>query len=220
MNDVRKMIYGTLILFIGVLVFWLSIIYISSCGLTLTCRQAAPKIYGTPIPTLIPASNSEAQMGAGLAEFNKCQVSATDLIGAWVTAKSPETEPFTFSDVNGKPCEGTFTADVQPLFVENSLWYKSAIGCVSCHNSALTERSAGLDLTSYAAIQMGSGRADASAKGADILGNGTWEKSSLYNVLVKQGLVAAGHSADSPAVAPIVFAGQAAPEEATATPTP
>lgn len=219
MNDVRKVIYTTIALFLGVLVFWISIIYVSSCGLTLTCRQAAPKIYGTPIPTLIPAAHSKAQMSSSMTEFDKCQVAATDLIGAWVTAKSPKAEPFPFTDVNGKSCKGTFTADVQPLFVENGLWYKNAIGCVSCHNGELTERSAGLDLTSYAAIQTGSGRADVNAKGTDILGGGTWESSKLYAVLVKQGLVAAGHSADSPAATLVLFAGQAAPE-VTATPTP
>jgi len=58
MNDVRKVIYGTITLFFVMLVFWLSVIYISSCGLTLSCRQAAPKLYGTPIPTLIPAKFS------------------------------------------------------------------------------------------------------------------------------------------------------------------
>ena len=220
MNDVRKMIYGTIILFFGVLVFWLSIIYISSCGLTLTCKQAVPKADTTPIPTLIPAVHSDAQMGEGVVEFNKCQVAATDLIGAWVTAESPETEPFAFSDVNGNPCEGTFTADIQPLFVENSLWYTGAIGCVSCHNSALSDRSAGLDLTTHEAILTGSGRvADSTAQSADILGGGAWETSTLYSVLVDQGLVATGHSADSPAVSLVVFAGQVA-AEATATPTP
>jgi mono/diheme cytochrome c family protein len=55
MNDVRKMIYGTIVLFFAMLVFWLSIIYISACGLTLTCHQAAPIVERTPIPTLIPA---------------------------------------------------------------------------------------------------------------------------------------------------------------------
>jgi hypothetical protein len=221
MNDVRKMIYGTIGLFFGVLVFWFSIIYVSSCGLTLTCHQVGPKIDRTPIPTLIPAPHTEAQVGEGMTEFNQCQVTATDLIGAWVTAKSPETEPFAFSDVNGNPCEGTFAADIQPLFVENSLWYKSAIGCVSCHNSALSDRSGGLDLTTYNGISAGSGRtADSTAKGADILGGGTWEKSTLYNVLLNQGLVATGHSSDSPAIALMVFAGQAAAAEVTATPTP
>jgi hypothetical protein len=220
MNDVRKIIYGTIILFFAVLAFWISIIYVSSCGMTLSCNQATAKIDLTPIPTLIPPSHAEAQMGGETAEFNKCQVNAADLIGAWVTAKVPETEPFTFTDVNGKPCEGTFAADVQPLFVENSLWYKGAIGCVSCHNSDFSDRSAGLDLTSYKSIQSGSGlTADSTSKGKDILGGGTWEKSTLYTVLIKQGLVAAGHSADSPATVLVVFAGQAA-TEATSTPAP
>jgi len=218
MNDVRKMIYGTIILFFVVLAFWFGIIYVSSCGLTFTCRQAAPKADRTPIPTLIPPSHSEAQMGAGVAEFNKCQVAAAALIGAWITTESPEAEPFAFSDLNGNPCEGTFAADIQPLFVENSLWYKGGIGCVSCHNSGFSDRSAGLDLTTYEAIQMGSGRADAAAKGIDILGGGDLEKSILYALLVNQGLVPAGHSADRPAVGLLVFAGQPIAPEATPTP--
>ena len=220
MNDVRKMIYGTIALFFVVLVFWLSIIYISSCGMTLTCGQAAPKIYGTPIPTLIPVAHADVSMDAGMTEFNKCQVEAADLIGSWVTAKSPETEPFTFADVNGNSCEGTYAADVQPLFVENGLWYKNAIGCVSCHNAEVSERSGGLDLTTYEAISMGSGRADAASKGADILGGGAMDKSELYGVLVNQGLVSTGHSADSPAATAVIYAGQAVADEATATPTP
>ena len=220
MNDVRKMIYGTIILFFAVLVFWLSIIYISSCGMTLTCRQAALKVERTPIPTLIPASHSDVSMDAGMAEFNKCRVNTADLIGAWITAKSPETEPFSFSDVNGNPCEGTFATDVQPLFVENGLWYKNASGCVSCHNSELSARSGGLDITTYEAILMGSGRADVAAKGADILGGGAMDKSVLYDVLVNQGLVAAGHSDDIPAATLVVFAGQAVGDQATATLTP
>ena len=221
MNDVRKMIYGTIILFIGVVASWLSIIYISACGLTFTCRQAAPRVDRTPIPTLIPASHSESPLGASPLEFNACQVAARDLIGAWVSADSPESEPFAFSDVSGNPCEGTFSADIQPLFVENSLWYAGAIGCVSCHNSALSDRSAGLDLTTYEAITLGAGRVEgATSAGNDILGGGNWESSRLYDVLVNQGLVAKGHAADQPAADVVIFAGQAIASEATATPTP
>ena len=221
MNDVRKMIYGTIILFIGVVASWLTIIYVSACGLTFTCRQAAPRVDRTPIPTLIPASHSESPLGASPVEFNACQISATNLIGAWVSAKSPETETFAFTDVHGNPCEGTFAADIQPLFVENSIWYKGAIGCVSCHNSALSDRSAGLDLTSYEAIALGAGRvAGATSAGDDILGGGDWETSRLYEVLVNQGLVAKGHSADAPGVDVVIFAGQTVASEATATPTP
>ena len=58
MNDVRKIIYGTIVLFLVVVISWLSLIYTAACGLTLTCRQAAPKLYGTPIPTLIPVKFS------------------------------------------------------------------------------------------------------------------------------------------------------------------
>jgi len=222
MNDVRKMIYGTIILFFGVLVFWLSTIYISACGLTFTCGQAVQKVDRTPIPTLIPAPHSDSQAEQPvMMAFNKCQVSATDLIGAWLTAKSPETETFPFSDVHGNSCEGTFVADIQPLFVENSLWYNGAIGCVSCHNSDLTERSAGLDLTSYKAIALGTRRvAGATSAGTDIFGGGDWEKSLLHDVLVNKGLVAEGHSADTPATDVTVFAGNAVASVATATPAP
>ena len=220
MNDVRKMIYGTIGLFFATLVFWISVIYVSSCGLTLSCRQARPKFIGTPIPTLIPAVHNGNDVNEGaMAEFNKCEVSAADLVGAWVNVGSPETDVFPFTDVHGNPCEGTFSTDVQPLFVENSLWYKSAIGCVSCHNSAFTERSAGLDLTSYQAILKGSGRADENASGKDILGGGSWEKSVLYQVLAMQGFAPAGHSADASPISPVIYAGQTS-QGVEATPTP
>src|SRR6185295_4759801 len=171
MNDVRKMIYGTLIAFLLFLVFWFSIVYVSACGFTLTCIQAEHIIVRTPIPTLIPAARVGSQVGVGMPEFNKCQVAATDLIGAWVSAGSSETEVFPFSDVNGAPCEGIFAEDIQPLFRENSLWYAGSIGCVSCHNADLSERSGGLDLTSYEGISLGSLRAAGeTSAGTDILG--------------------------------------------------
>jgi len=176
-DDVRRLIYGTLTLFLVGVVGWITTLLIFSCGLNLACRQAAPRVDRTPVPTLIPVKHGEAEtQPVTMAEFNKCEVVAADLIGAWVSAGAPETEVFPFSDLNGNPCEGTF-ADIHPLFVENSLWYKGAIGCVSCHNPDLTERSGGLDLTTYDAILMGSGRADANAQGEDILGGGTWETS-------------------------------------------
>jgi len=222
MNDVRKMIYGTLIGFFITLGFWFSVIYVSACGFTLTCNQAEHIVVRTPIPTLIPVSRPLSQSEAAMPEFDKCQVAADDLIGAWVSAGYSETEAFAFNDVNGQPCEGTFASDIRPLFVENSVWYPGAIGCVSCHNSKLTDRSAGLDLTSYDGMLQGSGRADANAKGNDIFGDGDWGKSALYDALVNQvvnqGLVPQGHSEESPADRLIVFAGQLV--EASATPTP
>jgi hypothetical protein len=219
MNDVRKMIYGSIIGFFAVLALWFSIIYISSCGLTLTCNQAEPKVERTPIPTLIPASHSESQMEVSMEEFNKCEVAASDLIGAWVSAGASETEAFPFTDANGQTCEGSYE-DIQPLFVENNLWYSGSLGCVSCHNADLTERSSGLDLTTYDAVLLGSRRvAGSTSPATDILGNGNWEESRLYEVLINQGLVPAGHSADAPVNNPILYAGsQVAEVEATPTP--
>jgi mono/diheme cytochrome c family protein len=56
MDDFRKLMYGVLIAFVGVIVVWVSIVYISACGLTFTCHQAQPVAYRTPIPTLAVAT--------------------------------------------------------------------------------------------------------------------------------------------------------------------
>jgi hypothetical protein len=221
MNDVRRMIYGTLVAFLLFLLFWFGIVYVSACGFTLTCNQGAPLVIRTPIPTLIPASASVTPGQGAAAEFNKCQIAAADLVGAWVSAGHSETEPFPFTDINGQTCEGTYADDIQHLFVENSLWFPGALGCVSCHNGDLSERSAGLDLTLYEAMHKGSQRADANAIGTDIFGGGDWEKSLLHEVLVNQGLTTQGHSPDTPAHDVIVYAGQRIAETGvTATPTP
>ena len=218
MNDVRKMIYGTLIGFLAVVVLWLSFIYVSACGFTFSCNKNVPIVERTPIPTLIPVDLAVIQLPAPETEFNKCEVKASDLIGACVSAGTPDEQPFPFNDSNGQPCEATYADDIQELCVENSLWYPSAAGCVSCHNSELTARSAGLDLTTYKAMQMGSGRADANAKGTDIFGGGDWEKSKLFTLLTTQGMTAKGHSADVSSNDFILYAGSTV--VSTATPTP
>jgi hypothetical protein len=221
MNDVQKMIYGTIIGFFLVLVTWFSLIFVSSCGFSLSCNQAAPIVVRTSIPTLIPVSHPESQgtQAPALQQFDACQVSAADLIGAWVSAGSSETEPFPFSDVNGNPCEGTFAEDIQRLFMENNLWYVGAIGCTSCHNAELTERSGGLDLSSYQGILAGTNRSYEGATGTDILGGGNWDTSSLHDVLFVHGLVPEGHSPDVEPIGPVfIYAGHRT-EEATGTPT-
>src|SRR6266496_5064475 len=187
-DDTRRLIYGTIIAFLLFIVFWLSIVYISACSFTLTCLQGAPLVVRTPIPTLIPVKQSRAQSQPTAVEFNNnCKVAATDLIAAWVAAGHSKTEPFPFTDLNGQNCEGTF-ADVQPLFVENSLGFPGSLGCTSCHNADLTDRSKGLDLSSYQAISLGTRRvAGSSSPGTDIFGGGDLQKSLLYQVLTKQG---------------------------------
>ena len=209
MNDVRRMIYGSLILFFLTLGFWFSVIYVSSCGFTLTCNQAAQIVIRTPVPTLIPVAHNNPQPSGDMTGFDKCLVGATDLIGAWVSAGHPETEAFPFADVNGQSCEGTFGEDVQPLFVENSIWYEGAIGCISCHNPDQPDRNAGLDLTSYEAM----------TSGKDIFGGDDPQNSLLYEVLVNRSLVPEGHSADGPSEPVFIYAGHSV-TEAEVTPTP
>jgi hypothetical protein len=222
-DDTRRLIYGTIIAFLAFIAFWLGFVYISACGFTLNCIQGAPLVVRTPIPTLIPVKQSEVQPGMTAVAFNKCQVAATDLIAAWVSAGYPETEAFPFTDLSGQSCEGTF-ADIQPLFVENSIWFPGSLGCVSCHNADLTDRSGGLDLSSYQAISLGSRRvAGSTSPGTDILGGGNWEGSLLHEVLVNQGLTTQGHSPDVESPHPMIYAGERVSEtaaELTATPTP
>ena len=222
-DDTRGLIYATIIFFLVGLVVWLSIVYVSACGFTLNCIRGAPLVVRTPIPTLIPVEQPQGQPTAPEAEFNKCRVAATDLIGAWIAAGHTETEPFAFTDLDGKDCQATFT-DIQPLLVENSLWFPGSQGCTSCHNADLTERSGGLDLSSYQAISLGTRRvAGSTSPGTDIFAEGNLEESLLYQVLTTQGLTPQGHSPDVEPVNPILYVGQVstgAEVEVTPTPTP
>jgi hypothetical protein len=223
-DDTRGLIYGTIVAFLVFILAWLGFIYLSACGFTVTCHQAAQLVERTPMPTLIPVKGVQAQPqpAENAASFNKCKVSATDLIGAWVSAGHPETDPFPFTDLNGQSCEGTF-ADIQPLFVENSIWFAGSLGCTSCHNADLTDRSGGLDLSSYQGISLGTKRvAGSSSPGTDIFGDGDLNKSLFYQVLTKQGMTPQGHSPDVPPPSPVIlYAGQmVATGEVTATPTP
>ena len=201
MNDVRKVIYVTILGFLGMLAFWLSVVYISSCGLTFTCHRADMNVERTPIPTLIPASHAETSMEMASGEFNKCAVNAKDLVDAWVAAGGPDTDTFTFTDVNnGETCIGTY-ADVQPLFVENQVWQNGSVGCVTCHNADLTDRSGGLDLSSYPAIA----------------GSGIVENGKLMEYL-GYGLAPQGHSTESAGGNPLVYVGLAMAADAVAAP--
>src|SRR5215208_119018 len=96
-DDTRRLIYGTIAAFLVFITTWLGFVYISACGFTLNCIRGAPLVVRTPIPTLIPLKGSGQQTGSTEVEFNKCQVAATDLIAAWVSAGHSETEAFPFT---------------------------------------------------------------------------------------------------------------------------
>ncbi len=56
------------------------------------------------------ASASVAAAGGG-----ECEVTAVDLIGAWVEAGAPEMDAFDFAALDESICSGTFDDDIQPL---------------------------------------------------------------------------------------------------------
>jgi len=218
-DDFKKLIYGVVVGFVVLIAGFVSFTFIWSCGLDFSCKQAKPAIVGTPIPTLSAAHISSAPQTDGAGEFNKCQVRAVDLIGAWVEAGTPETDSFAFTDMNGMDCQASFEADVFPLFNESQVWYHGSSSCTACHNSELApNRSGGLDLSTYAAILAGSGRESADVvKGSSILGS--WTSSKLFLMLNTEGEVTYGHPTLAQANALIIFAGSPLPAPAT-TPTP
>jgi hypothetical protein len=120
-DDVRKYIYGTVIVFLTGLLLWVGFIYVNACGFTFTCNRGALPADRTPIPTLIPATLPAAQLESSelLVESDLCYVSTADLFSAWVAAGSSQEETFTFTDANGRECETSFE-EVKPHFEKQS----------------------------------------------------------------------------------------------------
>ena len=208
-DDFRKFMYTALTAFVLLLVVWISIVYISACGFTFSCRQAQQVPIRTPVPTLAAATLPAPDFSVAAPSFARCRIAAVDLIGAWVSAGYSDTETFTFTDVDGKACEANFKDDVQKLFLESNLWYPGALACASCHQSDMTVASAQFDQSSYEGMLMGSRRVDG-AKGNDVFGGGIWEESLLYENLYVKKYMPLGRPPEVPAEGPIVFAGIAA----------
>ena len=190
-------------------------LYFFGCGTTDSCTGIEKPVV-TPIPTLIAATMPAPKVGADAGPLLvKCQVTAVDLIGAWVSAGAPETDSFQFTDLKEQNCTATFKADVQKLFIEANLWYSGAAACTTCHYADVTKANMGLDMSSYAGIIAGSQRMDGSPKGNDILGGGDWENSLLYHMLyapdgvstIGRQVMPLGRPATVPAEGPIIFAG-------------
>jgi len=234
-DDVRKVIFSTLIIFVFGVIFWISFLFVNACGFTLTCRRGALIVERTSIPTLWPATLPVVKTGNGSVVVSvHCQVAAADLIGAWVEAGSSETDLFQFTDLHGQHCESTYN-EIQPLFTEPNLWYSDSLSCVSCHSVDLAISPAQLDLSTYASVKSGSRRPDpkstpnpkpkTKSKGMDILGGGKWKDSLLYEFLSTTKADIPGH--DNIATSLVIFAGKPLPVPhptltpvSTATPAP
>ena len=218
-DDVRRYIYGALVVFVAGIFLWISFLFVNACGFTLTCKRGELPVDRTPVPTLVPATLPAMETGSGdLIVSVHCRVPAVDLIGAWVEAGAPEVQAFQFTDMDGQNCESTFE-EVKPLFVEANLWYPGSLSCVSCHSVDVTISPAQLDLSSYQGITAGSRRSDAESKGTDVLGGGDWESSLLYEYLSNSKADVPGHAEAVSGL--VIFAGTPLPApEATPTPQP
>jgi hypothetical protein len=217
-DDFKKLLFRVVIGFIMTVAVFLTLAVLWSCGFDFKCQKAVA-VVGTPIPTLIPATMPAPVTDGVPNEFAKCEVKAMDLLGAWVDAGAPEGDPFSFADVNGNPCEGSFSADVWPLLNENNVWYPASLSCTSCHNTAFKPDTGGLDLTSYAGIMAGSQRESAEvATGTPILAS-SWTASLLYQNLSLTENIPLGHATLAhPATELVVFAGVHVQPEATPVP--
>ena len=208
------------VILVALVVVFSASIYFNSCSYRDNCRQGGrARLAHTPIPTLNPAGLAANALSYPVElESENCSVMAEALLSAWVTAGFSEKDYFNFVDANNTDCAATFV-DLQPLFTQGNLWYPGALACSSCHNADLGAASAQLDLSSYAGILAGSRRTAGSAQGEDILGNGNWEASRLYQVLFVLKQMPPGRPADASLEAgPMLYAGIPA-EVAYATPT-
>jgi hypothetical protein len=158
-------------------------------------------------PKYIPAEVSPVSFeGIVPPAPDSCGIHTVDLLGAWVTANVPETDPFPFTDASGKQCQGMFTDDVLPLFSQANLWYSGSPSCRTCHGPDVQVSYARLDLSSYKGILAGSSRDSVDTTGDDILGGGNWEASELYDVLTK-GEMPPDRPAEVDPHGPVVYAG-------------
>ena len=87
--------------------------------------------------------------------FGECEVKAVSLIGAWVNGGAPETAAFDFNAEDGSECEGTFEADVLPLFTTTNAWFGGSEACTGCHFGLNENSYHEMDLSSYAGIMAG-----------------------------------------------------------------
>ena len=179
---------------IPICILLLTGLFISSCApSTRNIKTREYPKYGSSIDVGISLENSAAPA------TDRCQVHTVALIGSWVSAGLPEKDAFEFSDIRGKPCQGSFESDVLPLFTTPNLWYAGALSCRTCHGPDVAVSYGGLNLSSYQGIMAG-------AKGQDILGGGSWQSAKLSGVL-SSGMMPPAKPSDYDVNGPVVTAG-------------
>jgi hypothetical protein len=181
-----------------------SVLTLSACNAQNLIANTQP--FGTPMPRLAAVTPPPVRVSAQKGPAGACAVRAADLIGAWAKAGLPETDAFDFTAADGALCQGTFAADVLPLFNTPNLWYSGALSCVTCHGPDLSVSYAQLSLVTYQDILAGSRRASPDATGNSIFGD-AWEQSILSTQFLTLRMPP-GAPADASPAGPLVKAGK------------
>ncbi len=119
-------------------------------------------------PLVLHGARVETEATAALFGTGECEVRAVDLIAAWVEGSSPN-GAFDFTAEDGSACEGTFEADIQPLFMQNGAWFEGSQACVGCHFAASENSYHQLNMSTYEGIMTGADSLE-SPPGVSILG--------------------------------------------------
>ncbi len=155
------------------------------------CEAAAMPTL-TPVPTPLPPTATSFPTVEEPVTFEEQYGAATyavDLIGAWVEAGAPETEPFNYTGIDGKTYQATFAEDILPLFTQPNVWFEGSAPCVSCHFAASENSYHQMGLANYQDILTGADSLD-SPPGVSILGQAKpgegpfdWQHSKLRSRL-------------------------------------
>jgi hypothetical protein len=107
-DEFTKFLYWAIGIFIVGVVGVVTLMTIFACGFSRNCAQAQATVERTPVP-VPPAASVPAMVFTfdEPAAPETCRVAASDLVDAWAEAGYPETEPFPFTDADGKSCQAT-----------------------------------------------------------------------------------------------------------------
>ncbi|MBI5965261.1 MAG: hypothetical protein HY863_17415, partial [Chloroflexi bacterium] len=122
-----------------------------------------------PTATAVPPTATSAPEVAVSNTAPGAAVKAVDVIAAWVNGGAPESDPFDYTGVDGNIYQGTFEADILPLFTANGVWYEGSQACTGCHFANSENSYHEMDLTSYQGIVTGADSISA-PPGVSILG--------------------------------------------------
>ncbi|MBI5944346.1 MAG: hypothetical protein HY864_08260 [Chloroflexi bacterium] len=144
----------------------------------------APPTEPPPTATAAPVAPTESE-NLVTGETPGAAAKAVDVIGAWVKAGAPETDPFDYTGVDGNTYHGTFAEDILPLFSGNGVWYEGSQACTGCHFAASENSYHEMDLTTYQGVLVGADSIS-SPPGVSILGESAigagdfdWDHSKL-----------------------------------------